>query len=368
MASLDFLSAFYSHQYSRDGLLKGLDGLLGAGECDEVRALPFYCPGCSEWWEQQPFHGSRQTKLLKREGGVSLFRITVNYTEQGHSKKRTGCAFVYEHPEFSGVNILLSLEGSTFFQRALRPLVETNYPRTLTTFISHRKLRGLLDRFVADEQLPEVRIKRASVRVRWADHERRRKVMPLVSWPDMDLAEAFDWVHEQNGWFQSLLFEVSRAKRLAMVSFSREGELKTTGLFQTVFSHFVEPVCKTLHENVQFFQRRSRQDNPRHFVRPLMIEFDGDQFPSTEDNQRFIGAMRRLSRASVSVLHGNPYIHLSVLDYYDGSSFDVWVVSRDKIVIVPQFRGSFQSIKRLINHVFDTFAEGRIRDYSEAIA
>ena len=184
----------------------------------------------------------------------------------------------------------------------------------------------------------------------------------------MDLGEAFDWVYEQNGWFHSLVFEALRGKRLALVSFSRDGEFKTTGLFDAVFSHFAEPVCRTLYENVQSFQGRSRQDVPRHFVRPLMIEFDGDQFPSTEDNQRFISAMRRLSRASVSVLHGNPYIHLSVLDYCDGSSFDVWVVSRDKIVIVPQFRGSFQAIKRLINHIFDTFAEGRIRDYSEATA
>jgi hypothetical protein len=54
------------------------------------------------------------------------------------------------------------------------------------------------------------------------------------------------------------------------------------------------------------------------------------------------------------------------LDYYDGSSFDVWVVSNNRIVVVPQFRGSLQAIKRLVNHIFDTYAEGQIEDYTEA--
>ena len=184
MASLNFLKAFYSQQRGRDALLKALDGLLGAGECDEVRALPFYCPNCSEWWVQKPLQGSRRLALLWSHDGVSLFRIAVSYTERGRARELAGHAFLCAHPEFAGVHILMSLEGSEFFRRAVKPLVDTNYPRTLTTFISHRKLRGLIEKFAADEQLQEVRIKRASLRIRWANHEQRRKVMPLVSWPD----------------------------------------------------------------------------------------------------------------------------------------------------------------------------------------
>ena len=56
-------------------------------------------------------------------------------------------------------------------------------------------------------------------------------------------------------------------------------------------------------------------------------------------------------------------IQLSVFDYFDGSAFDIWVLSPDKIIIVPQAKGSMPAIKRLINHIFDFYIEGDIKDY-----
>ena len=365
MPQLDFVAAFYGQRFTHTSLLAGMEGLLSSRYCREVRALPFYCPGCSLWWEARPPHASPRTTLLRRDEGISLFDVSTRYTEKGHDKEVSGRVFLYEHPGFPGVHVVMTAGQSELFRRALRPFIDRNYPRALTTFISHRKLRKLLDQFIADEHLTDVRIKRASVRVRSGDTEGKKRVIPLVAWPDMTLDEAFDWVSQQNGWFQSLQFEVHRQGLVGSLSFSREGELRTDSVFRAAFLHFIEPVCKTLHDNVRFFQRRSRQDNEAGIVRPLVIDFETQQFETVDENQRFIGAMRRFPRASVSVLHGNPYIHLSVLDYYDGSSFDVWVVDSSSIVIVPQFRGSVSAIKRLINHVFDTYAEGRIKDYQE---
>jgi len=74
--------------------------------------------------------------------------------------------------------------------------------------------------------------------------------------------------------------------------------------------------------------------------------------------------MRKLPSSSVSILHGNPYVHLSILDYKDGSVFDIWVLSPDVITIVPQMKGTVAAIKRVINYIFDSYAEGQIREYS----
>jgi len=76
--------------------------------------------------------------------------------------------------------------------------------------------------------------------------------------------------------------------------------------------------------------------------------------------------MNKFEKSSVSVLHGNPYIRLSVVDYIDGSNIDVWVLNTKQIFIVPQMKASVPSIKRIINHIFDTFAEGKIIDYKQA--
>jgi hypothetical protein len=59
-------------------------------------------------------------------------------------------------------------------------------------------------------------------------------------------------------------------------------------------------------------------------------------------------------------------VHLSVIDYFDGSTFDLWVFDANQLIIVPQMKGSIPAIKRLVNHIFDTYAEGAIKDYQES--
>jgi hypothetical protein len=117
---------------------------------------------------------------------------------------------------------------------------------------------------------------------------------------------------------------------------------------------------------LNLFAHRSRKDNPNLDAKPLAISFPAGQFDDVGENAKFIRAMRTLKTASVSVLHGNPYIHLAVIDYFDGSTFDVWVLDPNSIIVVPQMYGSVGAIKRLVNHVFDTYAEGEVSEYAGA--
>lgn len=73
--------------------------------------------------------------------------------------------------------------------------------------------------------------------------------------------------------------------------------------------------------------------------------------------------MRTMDKASISVFHGNPYMHLGVIDYFDGSVFDLWVLSVNQLIIVPQIKGSVPSIRRVVSHVFESFAEGEVKDF-----
>jgi len=98
-------------------------------------------------------------------------------------------------------------------------------------------------------------------------------------------------------------------------------------------------------------------------VKPLAIHFDYEQFDGLEENAKFIGAMRKLDNASVSVIHGNPYISLAVMDYSDGSTFDIWVLSPSEILIVPQFRSTVAAVKRVISCIFENYADGTIQDH-----
>ena len=85
-------------------------------------------------------------------------------------------------------------------------------------------------------------------------------------------------------------------------------------------------------------------------------------FKDVKQNKRLIKAISELPKSTYTLYHGNPYVHASLVDYYDGSSYDIWVLSEDKITIVPQIKASFSSMSRLCEHIFKKFREGEIKE------
>lgn len=55
--------------------------------------------------------------------------------------------------------------------------------------------------------------------------------------------------------------------------------------------------------------------------------------------------------------------HASIADVLDGSSFDIWVASSNRILIVPGPKASVAAFIRLISHIFSEFREGTIAEY-----
>lgn len=359
----DYLAAFNREQHEPDRFLGALDSLLGA-EPLAVRAVPFGCEKAAMDWLDGGAFGDRKVKLLYRKDRLLAFKLDHKYVEKDEEKTETGRFFILQQPDYANVFVAFSLEPTHFFRRALLPLFEGLYPTVMLTFLKHRKMKLLLDTFKTEGGFTELIITRASQRLRYQDGT-QKKVMPLVSWPEMSLDDAFQWIEEHNGWFQSLEFEVMQNDRhLATLSFTRQGIVRANALFTRAYNTFLVPAAKTIANNLKLFSHRARLARADASALPLVIDFESDQFADVEENRRLIQAMRQLKGASVSVLHGNPYVHLSVLDYYDGSSFDLWVLDRRQIIIVPQLKASIAGIKRLINHIFDDYAEGRLLDYT----
>ncbi len=367
MSRFDFITPFYGRHHNRESLINGIDSIL-ATESLSVRAIPFSCDKPPIEWFPKIKGGSRHALLMNENEGVQLFELTHSFKNGEEEKQESGRFFIYEHSKYEKVYVALTVESNNFFNRVLLPFIQSLYPTVIMTFITHKRLRNLLEEFQATNQFTDLIITRASQRLRFEEEGKHKKLMPVVSWPGMDLTEAFNWVHQNNGWFQSLQFEARRnAAAIAEISFTRQGIVRTNHIFSKVFEAFVLPVCKTIHENIEIFGHRSRRESADLAAKPLVIDFEEGQFSEVSENAKFIQAMRRLKTASVSVLHGNPYICMSVIDYYDGSTFDLWVLNSNQLVIVPQMKGSIPAIKRLVNHVFDTYAEGEIEDYAEAV-
>ncbi|MBI4845045.1 MAG: hypothetical protein HY810_00985 [Candidatus Omnitrophica bacterium] len=353
----DYIAAFYSEKHTEDTLLRGVDSLLGSYPDFSVRMFPVYIEPA--YWLKIK-EGNKNLRLLKENQGIYLFEFGFEATVYDEKKKISGMFYAIKSSQYDNIFVLLTIENSLFFKQGLLPYFKKAYPLASLTFITHKRLKNLLIDFRDKNQFKDFTI----VRTTTYSRVDKNKIMPSVNWPAFTLEKAFEWVADENGWFQNLLFKFKKPQgQKHEASISRNGVVKSTGYAKLIYDYFMEPISKTVFENVTFFSKRSRRDNPNRDIRPLCINFGYDKFNDVEENQRFIASMRPMKASSLSVVHGNPYVHLSLFDYFDGSSFDIWVLSSDKIIIVPQLKASFQAIKRLLNHVFDNYAEGEIQDY-----
>lgn len=364
MGKIDFVSAFYNTEHNRETLVQGINSLL-LSEKLTAHAIPFGSLKSLKdiLLSDQSLNG--RLSLIYDFSGIQLYKLF--YNDRENNERKSGHFFVYDHPEHNNIYCALTIEGNDFCRDVLLPFLLNRRFNILLTFISHKRLKKLLDDFQSKYQFEKIIITRASCHIRRTDKSKKEKIFPMVGWPNMDLQEAFTWVYQNNGWFRSIQFKVGDAPTSEKISLNRNGVIQAGGMFEKVFTSLVLPICKLIQENNEFFGNRSRKNNENLQVKPLMIDFGTDIFAEVSENDKFINAIKQLKASSTSILHGNPYIHLSIIDYYDGSSFDLYVLNASELFIVPQMKGTVASIKRLINHIFDTFAEGMIRDYSEGL-
>jgi len=96
---------------------------------------------------------------------------------------------------------------------------------------------------------------------------------------------------------------------------------------------------------------------------PLQISYPIPVFEKPEGLRRLHQTIRSFPNATKAVYHSNPYFHASVADVSDGSSFDLWVLSPSRMLIVPQAKSTAPALDRIVSHIFTDFREGEITEF-----
>jgi hypothetical protein len=190
----------------------------------------------------------------------------------------------------------------------------------------------------------------------------------MRDWTDADPQSAFAEARERNVWFSSVRFEVVRHQGAAEAGqwaglhgrLSKYGDVSVDSGFDLVERTVLPFLAEITEKRLRLFSNRDRASAPRHSVRPLEIAYDRPLFKSPDDLKRLLESLRRFPHGTCTVLHGNPYLRATLVDDVDLSSADVWVLSQSNILIVPQLRASTGALKRLVNHIFESFAEGKV--------
>lgn len=278
----------------------------------------------------------------------------------------------------ANIHRLVSVCRGDFWNIAVKRYVLHSYPRIVPVFFRQTELRKALEGFesgLGSEY--RLMVGEVSMKERRAGLDSDRG--PVVydtdrKWTYRTIRDVFDEALERRQWHTSIAFHVQRLvkerDRYARVAFCRVykyGDVHFDRLYREVTDILLPVLEKAAKERMELFSNRGiRERRERGFepAMPLEITYTLDVFDQTENLRRFADVIRKYPHATKAVFHSNPYFHASVADFLDGSSFEVWVLSPRRILVVPQAKASAPALERLISHISIEFREGDLGEYS----
>ena len=296
---------------------------------------------------------------------ISIFAYSKTVRSSGRRTKVSGRFAVVAIPG-QPAHVVICVAASVFIRLELTPLLESLYPRAVRPFLSQQELHQVVRALQRAVQPGALRVLEYSARQRIKS--RRKTIATDRSWTDVDTESAFRDAKERNIWFSSIRVEVARrgfneesgAWLGTHCRISKYGDVTSDGAFALINDVVLPMLTEITVNRVRAFSNRQRVRASAEELRPIELSYDRPLLATPADLKRLLETLRHIPNGTCTVLHGNPYLHVTVVDEIDLSSADVWVLSQNNILIVPQLRASFAALKKLVNHIFENFAEGHI--------
>ena len=164
---------------------------------------------------------------------------------------------------------------------------------------------------------------------------------------------------------------ISEGKRLDKITFTvyirekpfligricRDGEFACTN-FEEFSRLCLLKMIKLALEKRRKLSNRSREISV--IPKPLTIRYEQNLFWNKISLKEVVKLLTNYSKASVGINHANPFLHAEIVDYSDGSSFEIIIASPNSIKIIPQIRSTPDALSRIIEYLSEKFGEGEI--------
>lgn len=262
--------------------------------------------------------------------------------------------------EYEDTYAIISHENRDVFRKGIKRFLEQYYPIVSRPFVSSRRIKEIWDKIEAENET-EVRTDRLVAYENKISSDREEKQEANVKYTDEHYLESFRKVVTDDMYIDKWDVKSSGDRSASFTGFvSRRSILKCEEGMANFYKYVVREIERHSARQNELFEDRERSEDKDS--EPLIIEYDNSVFEDTEMNQKLIESINETTNVSCSVYHGNPYLYMSVVDYQDGSSFDIIVHSEDQIKVVPQMRGNPASISRIVNSIFQNFGEGRVKE------
>jgi len=306
----------------------------------------------------------RRTAEVKVNRGTLLARLELPRTSLAEDYRK-GVAAVWPRPDL-GYATVIALAPSFVWERVVLARLASAPPAVSKPTLTQDALRKLLVAIEQKLSAMRLRVRKATSR-RWVVSNRRRVLASRIDWEDLSLPEAFAEARDEHKWFSSIKFEMQKAdERPTGISalVSRHGYLQTGRTCHEFFALMAPILGDVASERYRALSGRSRADTPGHKPRPLAVQYDQPFFRDKANNARLISAVRRVPYFGYTVVHANPYVHVMMTDYVDGSSYDIYVLEESRMLLIPQIRATPGSLDRLLSGLSVHFPEGRLVEAS----
>lgn len=322
------------------------------------------------------FKSTESSKFLLKYGSSnnknSIFAIEIAKND-GDNQKIFGNVLIVR-TSVKEVYLAITDESRIFVESTLRPFIRSYYPDISRAFLSASELQQILEllenttsgEIIVDRITAYRRISSKS-KPKYHKKEKEKDTEAAVTYTSIPYRDAFNDAIARDQWIDKIRFDLAIDSKLKMEAyFSRQGLFKFKRSFSPFYQTVLPFIIEIIDKKFKLYSNRSRVVEKSKPL-PLIIDLDYDVFSDITQNRRFIEILQKMPYASASVYHSNPYVHLSLVDYLDGSSFDIWVLSSNRITVVPQLRASEASVARLMNHIFERFREGSVKEYERYV-
>ncbi len=171
------------------------------------------------------------------------------------------------------------------------------------------------------------------------------------------IGDTLDRLEEEGGFLHKATYELRTADGRYVATISRDGLAHFhEGDVQLFLQHFRQLVDRAMADRAVLGP--APEELHEGCFQGVDLTFDrAGLLSGIEATERFVDVIESDPAFVVTVLHGNPYLHLSVIDVRDGSTFSVYSHQQATAKIIAGPSASRASLNRMIGRIRRDFAE-----------
>lgn len=300
---------------------------------------------------EEPKNVKRDIEILNEKEGI--FRISFKLLN-GSGDEQISKGIIFRYPGTEKIFFYVSFSKSNIFEKIIKNYFNKFYPKVSRIFLTSNNLYKMIE-CIKEKYDKEVFISKMVVK-----RKDREQIDVEYKKEKVSYKKAFEEAKLENKIIKSVNISTddldAYISRLAIFRLNK-------GSFSTFSEDLLKQVLHFVDDEEKLLSNREQSEETNYKAKPLIINFSYNIFESVTNLREFKDELTKMKNISYNIIHFNPYLQMSITDTRDGSTFNIWVLSKDSILIFPQFRSTFASLSKFISAIFERFSEGKISEF-----